>query len=82
MLKKYIQIAMMRARYKILDDGTFFGNIKGFQGVWANADTLEACRNELEEVLEGWIILSLEKNLPIPIIDDIDLIGKRYKEAS
>ena len=61
MLKKYIQIAMMRARYKILDDGTFFGNIKGFQGVWANADTLEACRNELEEVLEGWIILSLEK---------------------
>ena len=82
MLKKYIQIAMMRARYKILDDGTFFGNIKGFQGVWANADTLEACRNELEEVLEGWIILSLEKNLPIPIVDDIDLIGKRYKEAS
>ncbi len=40
MLTKYIQAALHRASYKILpDDGTFFGEIPGFQGVWANADT-------------------------------------------
>ena len=58
MLTKYIQAAMNKARYEILpDDGSFYGEIPGFDGVWANADTLEACRDELKEVLEGWILL-------------------------
>ena len=53
MLTNYIRAAMHRARYEILlDDGTFYGEIPGFEGIYANADTLEACREELEEVLE------------------------------
>jgi len=35
-------------------DGT--GRNSDCQGAWANAETLEACRDELQEVLEGWII--------------------------
>lgn len=74
MLTEYIRAAMRRARYQILeDDGTFYGEIPGFDGVWANAENLEDCREELEEVLEGWIILSLSKNLPLPTIDGISL---------
>lgn len=74
MLTKYIQAALHRANYKILpDDGTFFGEIPGFQGVWANADTLEACREELAEVLEDWILLRVSRNLPLPVVDGIDL---------
>jgi predicted RNase H-like HicB family nuclease len=74
MLTEYIKAAMRRARYKILpEDGSFYGEVPGLQGVWANADTLEACRDELEDVLEEWIVLSLVKNLPIPTIDGIDL---------
>ena len=46
-------------------------------GVWAHADTLEACRDELEDVLEEWLVLSLAKNLPIPTIDGIDLSVSR-----
>ncbi len=45
--------------YKLLEDGTFYGEIKGFSGVYANAETLEACRDLLQKVLEGWIILGL-----------------------
>jgi predicted RNase H-like HicB family nuclease len=65
MLTKYIQAALHKAKYKILsDDDTFYGEIPGFQGVWANADTLEACREELAEVLEEWILLhSCDTNL-------------------
>ena len=38
MLTKYIQAAMHQAKYKILsDDDTLYGEIPGFQGVWANA---------------------------------------------
>ncbi len=46
MLKKYIRAAMGRAHYEILvDDSSSYGEIPGFDGVYANADTLEQCRN-------------------------------------
>lgn len=74
MLTGYIRAAMRRARYEILeDDGTFYGEIPDFDGVWANAESLEGCRDELEEVLEGWIVLSLSKNLPLPTVEGISL---------
>jgi len=74
MLTKYIQAAVHQAKYKILsDDDTFYGEIPGFQGVWANAGTLEACREELAEVLEEWILLRLSWNLPLPVVDGIEL---------
>jgi len=74
MLIKYIQSAMKTARYEILaDDKTFYGEIPGFQGVYANAATLEGCREELEQTLEDWILLSVAKNLPLPIVDGIEL---------
>jgi len=51
MLTEYIRAAMGRARYEILDDDrSFYGEIPGFDGVWANAETLEGCREELEEI--------------------------------
>jgi predicted RNase H-like HicB family nuclease len=62
MLTQYIRAAMRRARYKILpEDGEYFGEIPGIDGVWASADTLEGCRDQLEEVLEEWIALSLRR---------------------
>lgn len=74
MLTKYIKAALYQAKYKILsDDGTFYGEIPGFQGVWANTDTLEVCREELEEVLEEWIFLRVSRNLALPVVDGIEL---------
>ena len=51
---------MNEAKYKILEDGTYFGEIPSVQGVWADGITLEACRSELQEVLESWLILKLQ----------------------
>jgi len=77
MLTQYIQKAMHRAKYEILeDDGTFFGKIPGFQGVWANAITLEGCREELQKVLEDWILFRLARNHPLPEIEGIELVIK------
>ena len=79
MLTDYINGAMHRAQYKILpDDGTFFGNIPGFEGQWSNASSLEAARDDLEEVLEEWIRFRVSKNLPLPEVDGIKL---EFKEA-
>jgi len=77
MVRKYIQAAMRMARYEVLeDDGSYFGTIPGLQGVWANAETLKDCSEELEEVLEDWILISFQQHLPLPIVDGIDLNGK------
>ncbi len=73
MLTTYIQSAMRHATYEILDDQTFYGEIAGFQGVYANADTLEQCREELQSVLEGWIILGLRMDHPLPEVDGLRL---------
>jgi len=73
MLTEYIQAALARSEYKVLDDQTWFAEIPGFEGVWANAATVEACRSELCEVLEEWLILKLRDHDPIPIVDGLDL---------
>ncbi|MEK7822127.1 MAG: type II toxin-antitoxin system HicB family antitoxin, partial [Planctomycetota bacterium] len=57
MLVEYIQGALEKAEYKKLDDGSWFAEIPGFEGVWANGKTVEECRKELVEVLEEWLIL-------------------------
>ena len=67
MLTNYAGAAMRRARYEILpDDGSFYGEIPGLDGVYANAPTPEACHEELAEVLEEWITFRLSRNLRIP----------------
>ena len=74
MLTKYIQAAMKQAKYEIFrDDGTFYGEIPIREGVYANAVTLEVAREELQEVLEDWILLGFTMNLPLPVVDNIDL---------
>jgi predicted RNase H-like HicB family nuclease len=73
MLTEYIQAALRRARYEILEDKTFYGEIPGFQGVYANADMLEACREQLREVLEEWLVLGLRLGHPLPVVDGMSL---------
>ena len=88
MLTEYIQAALKKARYEILpDDGSYYGEIPGFQGVYSNATTLEECRTQLQEVLEDWLLISVYHHLPIPVVDGIELnVGeikknKKVKEA-
>ena len=74
MLLDYFRAAMRHAHYEILsDDGSFYGEIPECNGVYANAASLEACRDELEEVLEDWVLFRVYKNLTIPVIDGCDI---------
>jgi predicted RNase H-like HicB family nuclease len=77
MLTQYILTAMRHAVYEILEDGTFYAEIPGFQGVYANADSLEACREELQEVLEGWIVLALRMGHTVPVLNGVSLVVER-----
>lgn len=72
-LSAFVAAAMAEARYKVLDDGSFFGEIPSCHGVWASEVTLEKCRGVLQEVLEEWLILKLRDRDLLPPIGGIDL---------
>ena len=78
MLTEYIQKVLEKAHYKVLEDGTWFAEVPGFQGVWANAATVEESRHELMEVLEEWLIFKIRDKDPIPEIEGVTI---RVKEV-
>lgn len=78
MLTKYLRAALRRAKYEILpEDKTYYGEIPGFPGGYASAASLEACRDELEEVLEEWVLLWVSEHLPLPEVDGRELVVRK-----
>ncbi len=73
MLTEYVRAALRHAEYKRLGDGQWFGEIPQTPGVWASGATVEETREELQSVLEGWIILGLRLRDCLPVVDGIDL---------
>jgi len=78
MLTDYILQKLAQAQYKILDDGTYFGEIPRLQGVWASEKTLEKCRETFREVLEEWLILKLRDGDKIPDFPAVKAKQKVY----
>jgi predicted RNase H-like HicB family nuclease len=69
MLTEYIEAALSKAKYELIEDEEpFFGEVPELEGVWATGKTLEECRKNLVEVIDGWILVRLRKGLPIPPI--------------
>jgi predicted RNase H-like HicB family nuclease len=60
---------LRHARYETLEDGTYMSTVEGLQGVIAIGDSIEDCRQDLIEVIEGWIALRLRMGDAIPSID-------------
>ena len=74
MLTEYIDEALKRAKYEIIEDEEpYYGEIEELPGVWATGKTLEECRNNLKEVIEGWILVSTKKGLKIPKLGSIEI---------
>ena len=74
MFAQYLDKAMRHAQIEQIEqieDGSYFGSIPGFQGVWSNAATEDASRQELREVLEGWILLQIADHTPLPTVDGL-----------
>lgn len=75
MLIEYIQEALRRARYELIEDEEpYYGEIPDLKGVWATGKTLEECRENLKDVVEGWILVSLKKELPIPALGNFEIV--------
>jgi predicted RNase H-like HicB family nuclease len=71
MITEYINAALGKAKYEIIEDEEpYYGEISGLEGVWASGKTLEECRHNLAEVIDGWLVVRLRRGLSIPAIGD------------
>ncbi len=73
MLIEYIEMAMEKATVERLEDGTWYAEIPGFNGVWADGDTEPEACEELREVLQDWIEFRAHRGLEIPKVGSIDV---------
>lgn len=77
MLTRYIGRAMDHAKFEELDDGGWYGEIEGFDGVWSHAPSEEESRQQLEEVLEEWVLFRVSRQLELPVVDGVSLVIKK-----
>lgn len=75
MIREYIDAALANAHYEIIEDQEpFYGEIPGLQGVWATGATLEECRQNLVEVIDGWILVRVARGVAIPPIAGVHIV--------
>ncbi len=60
MITEYINAALAEAKYEIIEDEEpFYGEVPCLEGVWATGSTLEECRKNLAEVIDGWLVVKI-----------------------
>ena len=75
MIQTYIDAAMRQARYELIqDDEPYYGEILALPGVWASGPTLEDCRQNLLEVVDGWLLFRVSRGMPIPPLGDTRIV--------
>lgn len=83
MLTRYLDTAMGRARYELMeDDEGWFATIPGFPGLYGSGETVEEARRDLRGALEGWIILALQDHDRLPVLDGLDLTPQSTPRVS
>ena len=83
MLTQYLGAALRQAHYEFLsEERQFYGEIASCNGVYATGKSLEECRDELADVLEAWILFRLHRNVPLPVIDGLELSVKEVPASA
>lgn len=77
MISRYIDEALHRAAYSVVDGGTFCATVAGLPGVIATGQTLEACRDQLAEVVEEWVLVRVSRGLAVPRLGTVRVHVKR-----
>ena len=83
MITEYIEAALSRAKYEIMEDEEpYYGEVLELEGVWATGKTLEECRHNLAEVIDGWLVVRLKRGLSIPQIGEYRVEELKRLEVS
>ena len=66
MIRQYIDEALPRASYSVVDGNVYCATVTGLHGVVAAGATLGTCRDQLAEIVEEWVLLRLSRGLSVP----------------
>jgi predicted RNase H-like HicB family nuclease len=66
MIRQYVETALCKAHYEKLRDGIFYGEVPRLRGVLATSASLEACRDQLAEVVEECVLVRVARGLSVP----------------
>lgn len=74
LIKRYAMLAALRADTERLGDGSWYAEVPGFPGVWAQAASESEAIKEIETVVRDWTVLKiLDGDKDLPVIGMIDL---------
>lgn len=74
LIGRWVEAASRRARFEKFSDGTWYAEVPGATGAWANEATEDATDVALRKSLTGWVILKIEdRDRDIPSFGGIDL---------
>ncbi|MCY2958708.1 MAG: type II toxin-antitoxin system HicB family antitoxin [Planctomycetota bacterium] len=77
MITAYIDMALARAHYEVLEDGSYCATVPGLRGVVAIGRGVEECRRELAEVVEEWILVRVARGLVVPKLGGVAIKVRR-----
>jgi predicted RNase H-like HicB family nuclease len=77
MITRFLDRALRRAQYRQVDGGTFCATVSGLRGVIATGPSLEACRDQLAEVVEEWVLVRVARGLRVPALDGVTVEVKK-----
>jgi len=74
LLDRYVLNAVRVASVELIEDGSYFAEIPGVPGVWADGNSESAVCRELDAALRAWLDLKIKhEDHDIPVIAGIDL---------
>jgi predicted RNase H-like HicB family nuclease len=65
----YLEAALRLAEYERDEDGIIVASVPGASGFYAQGDNHEEARDNLEDVIEGNILLALQLGWEVPPIE-------------
>ncbi len=80
-LSKYVEAALKQADYEKDENGVVIGKVPEASGFFAQGDTFEEARANLQDVIEGNVILALQLGLEIPKIEGVEMKEIDYAET-
>ena len=72
-LSRYIEAALNQAEYERDEDGVIVASVQNVPGFFTQGETHEEARANLEDVVEGNVLLALQLGWEIPQLPGIEI---------
>lgn len=73
MLSKYVEASLQKAEYQKDENNAVIAKVPGASGFFAQGNTFEEARANLQDVIEGNVMLALQLGLEIPRIEGVEI---------